>query len=90
MNKSELIAAVSSAADSSKAETDAFLDALTGVIKTHLKHGGDVTIRGFAKFSAIDKPPRVGRNPKTGEVIHSPARRAVKIKALKDLQDAVK
>jgi len=41
-------------------------------IVTHLGQGGRVEIRGFGTFSAHARPPRLGRNPKTGEEVHVP------------------
>ena len=40
-------------------------------------------------FSVIEKSARNGRNPKTGETIQIAARKAVKFKAYKALNDAI-
>jgi len=34
-----------------------------------LANGGRIEIRGFGSFSLHFRPPRVGRNPKTGESV---------------------
>lgn len=41
-------------------------------IVNHLAQGGRGEIRGFGSFSAHARPPRLGRNPRTGEVVHVP------------------
>ena len=42
-----------------------------------LNNGKRIEIRGFGSFSLHYRPPRVGRNPKTGEEIPIQARRVV-------------
>ena len=44
---------------------------------TTLANGERIEIRGFGSFSLHYRPPRVGRNPKTGEEIPITARRVV-------------
>jgi integration host factor subunit beta len=34
-----------------------------------LAHGERIEVRGFGSFSLHFRPPRMGRNPKTGEVV---------------------
>ncbi len=38
-------------------------------ISEALAHGRRVELRGFGAFSAKTRGPRIGRNPKTGEVV---------------------
>lgn len=39
-----------------------------------LASGGRIEIRGFGSFSLRFRPPRMGRNPKTGEPVALPGR----------------
>jgi integration host factor subunit beta len=39
-----------------------------------LSHGGRIEIRGFGSFGLNYRPPRQGRNPKTGEIVNIPAK----------------
>lgn len=39
-----------------------------------LADGGRTEIRGFGSFVLNYRPPRKGRNPKTGESVHIPAK----------------
>jgi len=41
-------------------------------------------------FSVVERAPRKGRNPKTGEEIEIPAKKVVKFKASKRLSERVK
>ncbi|MDH3527840.1 MAG: HU family DNA-binding protein [Gammaproteobacteria bacterium] len=89
MNKSELIEAVASETDLSKADatraTDAVLDTITGA----LSRGDQVTLVGFGTFSVRERAARSGRNPQTGETIQIKASKSPGFKAGKAFKDAV-
>lgn len=54
-----------------------------------LGEGGKVQIVGFGTFEVVDKNPREGRNPRTGEKIFIPARKAIHFSAGKPLKATV-
>lgn len=58
-------------------------------IVNHLGQGGRVEIRGFGTFSAHIRPPRIGRNPKTGEVVHVPRKYVPHFKPGNELRERV-
>ncbi len=60
-----------------------------GAMTDALTHGGRIEIRGFGSFSVNYRPPRVGRNPKSGESVHVPAKHVPHFKPGKDLRDRV-
>lgn len=60
-----------------------------GTLHATLAKGGRVEIRGFGSFSLAYRPPRVGRNPKTGEQVSVPGKYAPHFKAGKELRDRV-
>lgn len=47
------------------------------------------TVPGLGKLVIVDRPARMGRNPKTGEPIQIPAKRALKFRISKEAKDAV-
>ncbi len=51
--------------------------------------GNRVEVRGFGTFSLNYRPPRTGRNPKTGEQVSVPAKYTPHFKAGKDLRERV-
>ncbi|MGA0056131.1 MAG: integration host factor subunit beta [Burkholderiaceae bacterium] len=51
-----------------------------------LIQGHRIEIRGFGTFSVNSRPPRVGRNPKSGEEVAVPAKRVPHFKPGKDLR----
>ena len=89
MNKSELIDAIASSADLSKASASRALDAAVDAVTAELKKGGSVSLVGFGTFSVKDRAARTGRNPQTGETINIKAARIPSFKAGKGLKDAV-
>lgn len=58
-------------------------------IGNQLAKGGRVEVRGFGIFSLNHRPPRIGRNPKTGERVEVPAKRAVHFKMGKEMREDV-
>ena len=61
------------------------LDALS----TTLSKGDRIEIRGFGSFGLNYKPPRQGRNPKTGTKVKVPAKYVPHFKAGKELRERV-
>jgi len=51
--------------------------------------GHRIEIRGFGSFDLNYRPPRQGRNPKTGEPVAVPAKRSPHFKAGKALRERI-
>ena len=54
-----------------------------------LVKGHRIEIRGFGSFSINRRPPRVGRNPRSGESVQVPEKRVPHFKPGKALREAV-
>jgi integration host factor subunit beta len=54
-----------------------------------LSSGDRIEIRGFGSFSLHMRPPRVGRNPKTGESVQLSKKYVPHFKPGKELRDRV-
>jgi integration host factor subunit beta len=54
-----------------------------------LSNGGRIEIRGFGSFGLNYKPPRKGRNPKTGAKVQVPAKHVPHFKAGKEMRERV-
>jgi integration host factor subunit beta len=61
---------------------NAMFDAMAGV----LADGDRIEIRGFGSFSLHFRPPRQGRNPKTGAAVEVDAKRIPFFRAGKELR----
>lgn len=88
-NKSDLIEAISTSADISKAAAGRALDATIESIKASLKKGELVSIVGFGTFYVGKRAARDGRNPQTGATIKIKEATIPKFRAGKGLKDAV-
>lgn len=51
--------------------------------------GQRIEMRGFGTFTVLERKPRIGRNPKTGERVDVPPKRVVHFKPGKELRLAV-
>lgn len=89
MNKTDLVDALASQAEITKAAAAKHLDALLEIITKALKKGDSVTLPGFGSFTVSQRAARTGRNPQTGATIQIKAARIAKFKAGKKLKDAV-
>lgn len=54
-----------------------------------LASGERIEIRGFGSFSLHFRPPRIGRNPKTGGAVSLPGKHVPHFKPGKDLRERV-
>jgi len=52
-----------------------------------LVRGDRVELRGFGAFSVKHRPERTGRNPRTGEAVHVPAKAVPFFKTGKELRE---
>ncbi|MEQ1557711.1 MAG: integration host factor subunit beta [Methyloglobulus sp.] len=66
------------------------IDCIVGQMVDALVQGRRIEIRGFGSFSVRHRPPRLARNPKTGESVDLPAKVATHFKPGKELRDRVK
>jgi len=89
LNKNDLIAAVASSTDLSKADATKAVDGVLEAVTGSLKEGNEVRLVGFGTFSVARRQASTGRNPRTGESIQIPASNQPKFKAGKALKDAV-
>lgn len=89
MNKSDLIDAIATTSDLTKAEANMALSAFIESITTALKSGDNVTLIGFGTFKVSQRAARTGRNPQTGNEIKIAARKVPSFTAGKTLKDAV-
>jgi integration host factor subunit beta len=62
---------------------------ILGAIQATLANGDRIEIRGFGSFSLNYRPPRQGRNPKTGEPVAVAAKWVPSFKPGKELRERV-
>ena len=90
MTKSELIEILSSRQAHLKADdVDLAVKALLEMMGSSLSGGERIEIRGFGSFSLHFRPPRLGRNPKTGDSVALPGKHVPHFKPGKELRERV-
>jgi integration host factor subunit beta len=90
MTKSELIARLAErfpqlVAKDADYAVKMMLDALTAA----LVRSDRIEIRGFGSFALNYRPPRIGRNPKSGDKVQVPEKYVPHFKAGKELRERV-
>ncbi len=80
MTKTELVESVAQDLTLSNVEAHRALETVLERIATGLIRDQKVQIQGFGTFQAKMRKERMGRNPRTGEPIHIPARETVTFK----------
>ncbi len=90
MTKSELIAVLAgSQPQLQPRDVELAVKELLEQMAAALSAGERIEVRGFGSFSLHYRPPRVGRNPKTGATVHVPDKFVPHFKPGKELRDRV-
>ncbi|MFP7721563.1 integration host factor subunit beta [Lysobacter sp. A3-1-A15] len=90
MTKSELIEILSHRQPHLKGDdVDMAVKALLDMMGASLSDGHRIEIRGFGSFSLHYRPPRMGRNPKTGESVALQGKHVPHFKPGKELRERV-
>ena len=90
MTKSELIELIAaSQTQLSSKDVELAIKTILEQMSQALSTGERIEIRGFGSFSLHFRPPRIGRNPKTGESVALSGKYVPHFKPGKDLRDKV-
>ena len=90
MVKSELVRALNEKLpERHVSDVELAVNCLLKYIADALVQGERIEIRGFGSFNLHHRPPRMGRNPKTGEAVNLTAKVAVHFKPGLDMRNRV-
>ncbi len=89
MTKAELIDAVATAADVSKADAEKTIGAFFDTVVASAKQGDKAAWPGFGSFSTSKSAARIGRNPQTGAEVKIAASTRMKFTASSTLKAAL-
>ncbi len=90
MTKSELIARLAARFPQLVAkDADFAVKMMLDAMSEALAKGDRIEIRGFGSFALNYRPPRVGRNPKSGDKVSVPEKYVPHFKAGKELRERV-
>ena len=70
-------------------DTEIIVDTIFDSMVECLAEGERIEIRGFGSFAVKHRATREGRNPKTGETLHIPAKRMPRFKIGKELYERI-
>lgn len=87
MTKSQLVKELAEKCDLSKKQIVGVLEAVQKIAYREAAAG--FALPGIGKLVVVNRKARMGRNPKTGEPIHIPAKRALKFRIAKAAKDSV-
>ena len=89
MTKADLIDEVSRLAELTRKDSEVIVETIFDSIVRSLRVGDKIEIRGFGSFSLHFRPPRQGRNPKTGEAVALSGKHVPHFKPGQDLRERV-
>lgn len=87
MNTADLAEKLATNHDLPKNKAKQILEAAFTSVAEAVARGEEVSIPGFGKFKAADRPARDGRNPATGQAIQIAASRKLAFAPAKQLKD---
>ncbi|MCI7342926.1 MAG: HU family DNA-binding protein [Fusobacterium necrophorum] len=65
---------------SSKAEAERNIDTIFSLMEECIIRDGSFSITNWGKLEVVERAPRLGRNPKTGEEVKIPSRKSIKFR----------
>jgi len=89
ITKSELVGRLAAQFPQLAKDTEFAVKTILDAMIEALVRGDRVEIRGFGSFGLNYRPPRLGRNPKTGEQVMVSEKRIPHFKAGKELRERV-
>ncbi len=90
MTRSDLVAQLAERfSQLTQRDTEFAVKTMLDAMSDALAKGHRIEIRGFGSFSINRRPPRVGRNPRSGESVAIPEKRVPHFKPGKALREAV-
>ena len=90
MRRSELIEALAGRFPQLVAkDADLAVKEIIEAIGRCLSRGDRAEIRGFGSFALRHRPPRTGRNPKTGETVEVPGKSVPHFKPGKEMRERI-
>jgi nucleoid DNA-binding protein len=85
MTKAEFVESLANTLNQTKSESERVLEAVVDVLKHALQRGEKIDLRGLGVFKVRETKPRQARNPRTGEALSIPAKKAAVFKPGKEL-----
>lgn len=89
LNKHEFVTLLAERCEISKREAAEVYDDVFGTLADVIASGEEVAISGLGRVKIADRPARVAHNPRTGDAVEVPAKKAPKFQFAKNIKEAV-
>jgi DNA-binding protein HU-beta len=89
MTQTQLVKSLAEHSEVNNKVARALLDHLAALAVSEVKKNGMFVLPGIGRLVRVDRKPRMGRNPATGESIKIPAKKVVKFRVAKAAKDAI-
>ena len=89
LTKPDFVTLLSERAEVSKAKAAEMYDAVFGTLVEVVSEGNEVAIPNLGRVVFTERASRIAKNPRTGEAVEVPAKKAPKFKFSKNVKDAV-
>ena len=90
MHKTDAIKHIAAETGVTQEDTGKVIDSFFELAGSTVSNGEKLTIPGWIAFEQVDRKARNGRNPATGQPMHIPASKAIKVTAGSKLKEAGK
>jgi len=89
VTKADIVNQIAEATGLTKTDTSAVVEGILTSLVSAMQQGEHIEIRGFGTFKVVDRAPRTGRNPKTGDVVKIPSRPMPVFKPSRELRSSI-
>lgn len=89
LSKSEIVSALAEATNLNKKQVALFFEKLNSLAFQEVKRCGRFNFPNLGILKLVQRPERTGRNPKTGETIRIPAKKAAKFTLSKSAKEEI-
>lgn len=89
LSKPDFVELLSKRCEVSKKEATEMYDDVFGALVDVISEGNEVAIPNLGRVKIVERSARMANNPRTGEKIEVPAKKAPKFQFAKNIKDAV-
>lgn len=89
LNKPEFVTLLAERCEVTKKDAEEMYDDVFGTLADAVAGGEEVGIPGLGRVKIAERAARTARNPKTGDTVEVPAKKAPKFQFAKNIKEAV-
>lgn len=89
LNKPEFVTLLAERCEISKREATEMYDDVFGALVDVISEGNEVAIPNLGRVKIVERSARVANNPRTGEKVEVPSKKAPKFQFSKNIKEAI-